>query len=121
MPIVKRSRSDIDRKRLLAALAARPEPGETAIAAHAREDRDAWAGAALADAARVYPPPSPEEVRALRARLGMSQAQFARAFGIGIDILQQYEQGRRRPSGPAATLLRVIAREPEAVMRALAA
>ena len=50
MPIVKRSRSDIDRKRLLAALAARPEPGETAIAAHAREDRDAWA-AAILDAA----------------------------------------------------------------------
>ncbi len=121
MPIMKRSRSDIDRKRLLAALAARPEPSETAIADHAREDGDAWDDADLADAARVHPPPTPEEVRALRARLGMSQAQFARAFGLTIDTLQQYEQGRRRPSGPAATLLRVIAREPEAVMRALAA
>ena len=121
MPIVKRSRSDLDHKRLLDTLAARAAPSEATIATHARQDGDAWSDDDLANAARTYPPPTPAEIRSLRARLGMSQAQFARAFGIGIDILQQYEQGRRRPSGPAATLLRVIAREPEAVMRALAA
>ena len=58
-------------------------------------------------------------MRALRARLGLSQAQFALMFGLNLDTWQQYEQGRRVPSGPASTLLRVIAREPEAVLRAL--
>ena len=67
----------------------------------------------------VYPPPSPEELRALRAHFGLSQKQFADRFGFTVDAIQQYEQGRRRPSGPAATLLQVIAAEPEAVARAL--
>jgi putative transcriptional regulator len=40
-------------------------------------------------------------------------------FGFSVDTVQQYEQGRRVPSGPASTLLRVIAAEPEAVLRAL--
>jgi putative transcriptional regulator len=40
-------------------------------------------------------------------------------FGFSVDTVQQYEQGRRVPSGPASTLLRVIAAEPEAVIRAL--
>jgi putative transcriptional regulator len=121
MPTVKRSRNDIDLGRLRAGLAARRAPSEATIARHAAEDRDAWTAADLAGAAKVYPPPTPEEVKALRAGLGMSQARFARCFGFSIDAVQQYEQGRRRPSGPAATLLRVIAREPDAVRRALAA
>jgi len=50
--------------------------------------------------------------------MGLSQAQFARRFGFTIDTLQQYEQGRRAPSGPAATLLRVIEADPDAVQRA---
>jgi len=121
MAIIKRSRSDINASRLRARLAARPVPSEATIARHAAEDGDAWSAADLAGAAKVYAPPTPEEVKALRVKLGMSQARFARSFGFTIDAVQQYEQGRRRPSGPAATLLRVIAREPEAVRRALAA
>ena len=64
----------------------------------------------------------PEEVnvRAIRKRLGLSQAKFARRFGFELDTLQNWEQGRRRPEGPARALLRVIEREPEAVERALA-
>jgi putative transcriptional regulator len=50
--------------------------------------------------------------------LGLSQAQFARRFGFTLDTVQQYEQGRRRPSGPESTLLRVIEADPEAVVRA---
>jgi putative transcriptional regulator len=73
----------------------------------------------LAEAEPVYPPPSPAQVRALRVKLGLSQAQFARRFGFTLDTLQQYEQGRRRPSGPASTLLRVIEADPDAVVRAL--
>jgi putative transcriptional regulator len=51
--------------------------------------------------------------------LGLSQAQFARRFGFTLDTVQQYEQGRQRPSGPASTLLRVIEADPEGVVRAL--
>ena len=50
-------------------------------------------------------------MRALRARLNLSQSEFAQRFGFTIDTLQQYEQGRRVPSGPASTLLRAIGRE----------
>ena len=119
MPIVRRTRADIDREKLLAELAARPEPTEAEIDRQAAEDGDAWTEADAAHAVLVLPPPTPGQVRALRARLGLSQAQFAQRFGFGVDTVQQYEQGRRVPSGPAATLLRVIDADPAAVVRAL--
>jgi putative transcriptional regulator len=49
----------------------------------------------------------------------LTQTQFAGRFGFTLDTVQQYEQGRRRPSGPALTLLRVIEADPDAVVRAL--
>jgi putative transcriptional regulator len=119
MPIVRRSRADIDRAKLLAELAARPLPSEAEIVRQAAADGDAWTDADIAEATAVYPPPSAAEVRALRARLGLSQAAFARRFGFTVDTLRQYEQGRRSPSGPASTLLRVIASNPAAVVQAL--
>ncbi len=119
MPIVRRSRADIDRERLLAELAARPEPTEAEIDRQAAEDGNAWTDEELATAVVVYPPPTAAQVRALRARLGLSQTQFGRRFGFTVDTVQQYEQGRRVPSGPASTLLRVIEAEPDAVVRAL--
>jgi putative transcriptional regulator len=63
--------------------------------------------------------PEDVNVRLIRRRLGLSQTQFARRFGFELDALQNWEQGRRRPEGPARALLRVIEREPEAVARAL--
>jgi putative transcriptional regulator len=60
------------------------------------------------------------EVRGLRERHGLSQAEFARRFGFELDTIRKYEQGHRQPTGPARSLLRVIAAEPEAVKRALA-
>ena len=119
MPIVRRTRAEIDKAKLLAELAARPQPSEDEIDAPAIEDGDAWTDEELAGAEPIYPPPSPDQVRALRAKLGLSQAQFARRFGFTLDTVQQYEQGRRRPSGPASTLLRVIEADPDAVERAL--
>ncbi len=119
MPIVRRTRADIDRAALLAELVARPEPTESEIDRQAAEDGDAWTEADVARAVLVLPPPSPAQVRALRARLALSQTQFARRFGFSVDTVQQYEQGRRVPSGPAATLLRVIDADPGAVVRAL--
>jgi putative transcriptional regulator len=64
----------------------------------------------------------PEEVDvvAIRTQLGLSQGEFATRFGFKLDALQNWEQGRRRPDGAARAFLRVIEREPEAVLRALA-
>lgn len=55
------------------------------------------------------------EVINTRLRTGLSQAQFAAALQISPRTLQQWEQGRRRPSGAADTLLKIIARHPEVV------
>jgi len=119
MTIVRRAKTDIDEAKLLADLATVPQWTEAQIDLMAAEDGDAWTDADLGEAVTVYPPPTAEQVRALRAKLGLSQAQFALRFGFTIDTVQQYEQGRRTPSGPASTLLRVIEAEPEAVIRAL--
>ncbi len=62
----------------------------------------------------------PEYVRRVRARAGLTQDEFARRFGLSVRTIQEWEQGRTQPEGPALTLLRVIEREPRAVARALA-
>jgi putative transcriptional regulator len=71
-------------------------------------------------AGRRIDPGAIEDVRGLRVRLGLSQKAFATRFGFSVDAIRQYESRRRQPTGPARTLLRVIAREPDAVTRALA-
>lgn len=119
MPVVRHKPTDIDRAKLLADLAASRQRTEAEIEAEAAEDGDTWTDQELAEAVLVNPPPKPDHIRALRAHLGLSQTQFALMFGFTVDTVQQYEQGRRVPSGPASTLLRVIAAEPEAVIRAL--
>ena len=73
----------------------------------------------LARARRVLPPPLPDDVRGIRQRLGLSQEQFASRFGFSVETIRNYEQGHRRPTGPARVLLRIIAGEPDAVTRAL--
>lgn len=65
--------------------------------------------------------PSHVDLKALRQRLGLSQAAFARRYGFAVGSIRNWEQGCRRPEGPTRLLLRVIEREPEAVQRALAA
>jgi putative transcriptional regulator len=52
---------------------------------------------------------------AARAGTGLSQAQFAKLIGVSLRTLQEWEQGRKRPSGPAEALLRIVARDPEVV------
>lgn len=56
-----------------------------------------------------------------RQRLGLSQSQFAALLGVSARTLQDWEQGRREPSGAARALLRVAAVRPDAVHEALAA
>lgn len=55
------------------------------------------------------------EVRAIRQQYDLSQQDFSRLFGISVRTLQQWEQGRRFPQGPAKVLLNVIAKNPQAV------
>ena len=62
----------------------------------------------------------PDEVREIRYKLGQSQSEFALMIGVSVATLQNWEQGRRRPEGPARALLKVVARVPEAVEAALA-
>ncbi len=59
------------------------------------------------------------DVKGLRERLGLTQSQFAGMIGVSIKTLQNWEQGRREPEGPAKALLRVVEREPQAVLNAL--
>jgi putative transcriptional regulator len=61
----------------------------------------------------------PADVKAIRARLGRSQTEFALMIGVSVATLRNWEQGRRVPEGPALALLRVAARNPKAVIAAL--
>ena len=58
---------------------------------------------------------SGEDVALLRKFVGLSQTQFARAMGISVHTLRNWEQGRRHPDGPAVALLRIAARHPRII------
>lgn len=75
---------------------------------HARSGRGAW----------QLPP---DDIKAIRHGLAKSQAEFARMIGVSLSTLQNWEQGRRQPDGPARALLRVTAENPNAVAQALGA
>jgi putative transcriptional regulator len=62
---------------------------------------------------------APVDIKAIRARLDVSQREFASMIGVSVDTLQNWEQGRRQPEGPAKALLRVAERNPSAVLEAL--
>ena len=62
----------------------------------------------------------PIDVKKIRAKVGMSQNEFASAFGISVSTLRHWERGDRTPQGPALVLLNVVAKEPEVVLQALA-
>ncbi|MFS8151881.1 MULTISPECIES: NadS family protein [Halomonadaceae] len=63
----------------------------------------------------------PVEVKKIRSKLGMSQNEFASAFGISVSTLRHWERGDRAPHGPALVLLNVVSKEPQAVLKALSA
>lgn len=63
---------------------------------------------------------SPIDVRNVRAKMGMTQNEFASAFGISVSTLRHWERGDRAPHGPALVLLNVVDKEPQAVLKALA-
>jgi putative transcriptional regulator len=70
--------------------------------------------------ARVHAPVD-IDVKAIRAREGLSQDAFAAKYGFASSTLRQWEQGRRRPEASARLLLKVIERRPDAVQEALSA
>jgi putative transcriptional regulator len=122
MPIVKlsseeaRRQARVDRKQIAATT-------ERAIARHARADGtvtdtlDFKAGLRTGRV-RVL---RPLDVATIRAKTGLSQDRFAKAFHISPHTLRNWEQGRRVPEGPARALLLAIDRDPQAVMQALQA
>ena len=61
----------------------------------------------------------PVDIKAVRQRLQRSQSEFALMIGVSVATLRNWEQGRRRPEGPARALLKVAAEEPEAIEKAL--
>lgn len=63
--------------------------------------------------------PQEVDVKAIRSRLGMTQAKFSDTFGFSLDAIKHWEGGRRTPEAPARTLLTVIDKNPAAVLTAL--
>lgn len=60
-------------------------------------------------------PPAP--VQTIRAKLNLSQSAFAGLMGVSVRTIQDWEQGRRQPSGPATALLRIAEQNPDVFLR----
>ena len=71
-------------------------------------------------ASRRFGFPEPE-VKAIRERLGVSQDKFAVILGVSKRTVENWEQGRRHPTGPARSLLRIVEADPERALQALRA
>jgi len=63
----------------------------------------------------------PADIKAIRRRLKKSQSEFALMIGVSVSTLQNWEQGRRVPEGPARALLKIAAEKPDALVKALRA
>jgi len=61
----------------------------------------------------------PPEIKLVRENLNVSQNEFALMIGVSVRTLQNWEQGRRQPEGPAKALLRIASKNPSAVLEAL--
>lgn len=68
--------------------------------------------------ARKFEFPDPE-VKAIREKVGLSQAKFAMLIGVSKRTLENWEQGRRHPTGPAKALLRILDADPKQAVEAL--
>ncbi len=58
-------------------------------------------------------------IRAIRERTSLSQSEFAHLIGVSVKTLQNWEQDRRHPTGPAAALLKIIAHDPQLAVQAI--
>lgn len=59
------------------------------------------------------------EVKAIRAKTGLSQSRFANLVGVSKRTLENWEQGRRHPTGPARALLKILDADPQYALKAL--
>jgi putative transcriptional regulator len=84
------------------------------------EAAQSWLRGDAVEGVRVHRPDDIPDLKALRARLEMTQEAFARTFGIPLATLRGWEIGRYQPDATAASYLQVIARIPEPVRTALA-
>jgi putative transcriptional regulator len=64
---------------------------------------------------------APADIKAIRKKLEKSQSEFALMIGVSVSTLRNWEQGRRRPEGPARALLKIATENPQAVSEALGA
>lgn len=95
---------------------------------HGREAAEAYIKSCVKHGDRVPAPnssaaariPPAVNVKRIRARVGLSQSEFARRFGFNVRTLQDWERGRANPGVAVRAYLTVIARDPEAVQEALA-
>ena len=62
---------------------------------------------------------APEQIKKIRSNLALSQAIFAQILGVSVRTLQSWEQGKRAPSGAAASLLTIAFKNPSAVQSSL--
>lgn len=114
MAIVKAIKEAADRARAAIDWAAQDAKTDDDIAREVAGNPDA--APILSDAATAA-----GIARLIRHRLGISQAEFAARFHVPLGTLRDWEQGRKQPDATALTYLRVIAREPEIVAKALVA
>lgn len=59
------------------------------------------------------------EVKSLRESLNKSQSEFAKLLGVSVSTLRNWEQGRRKPMGPAQALLKLVKLQPQIVLNSL--
>lgn len=59
------------------------------------------------------------DAKAVREQIGLSQSEFARLMRVSVKTLQNWEQRRRNPTGPAAALLTIVATAPEVALKSL--
>jgi putative transcriptional regulator len=65
---------------------------------------------------RVHTLKEPAAPQVIRSNLKLSQSAFAGMMGVSLRTIQDWEQGRRKPSGPAVALLRIAEQKPEVFM-----
>ena len=75
--------------------------------------RDVKAHKAGEKTLRTHKLKEPASPQTIRAKLNLSQSAFAGLMGVSLRTIQDWEQGRRKPSGPAAALLRIAEQKPE--------
>lgn len=81
-----------------------------------KEAKDIAQGKAKASRRTTIVPP---DAKAVREKIGLSQSEFARLMRVSVKTLQNWEQHRRNPTGPAAALLKIVANAPDIALKTL--